>query len=239
LVFRLILNIAKKKMNLKMKIEYKSFLIVLGVLIIDQVVKILVKTNMYLYEDIHVLSNWFQIKFIENDGMAFGLDFPGDYGKLVLSIFRLIASVAIIYYIRHLIRDKAHPGLIFSVSLILAGAVGNIIDSAFYGLIFSDSVYNPYDLNAVAVLFPEGGGYAGFLHGKVVDMFYFPVWKGIYPEWIPWKGGDSFEFFRPVFNIADSAITCGVFIIIIFQKKFFLKGNENEKPQESEVKMTA
>jgi signal peptidase II len=239
LVFRLILNIAKKKMNLKMKIEYKSFLIVLGVLIIDQVVKILVKTNMYLYEDIHVLGNWFQIKFIENDGMAFGLDFPGDYGKLVLSIFRLIASVAIIYYIRHLIRDKAHPGLIFSVSLILAGAVGNIIDSAFYGLIFSDSVYNPYDLNAVAVLFPEGGGYAGFLHGKVVDMFYFPVWKGIYPEWIPWKGGDSFEFFRPVFNIADSAITCGVFIIIIFQKKFFLKGNENEKPQESEVKMTA
>ena len=236
MVFRLILNTAQKKMNLKMKIEYKSFLIVLLVLIIDQVLKIVVKTNMFLYEDIHVFGNWFQIKFIENDGMAFGFDFPGDYGKLVLSIFRLIASVGIIYYIRYLIRDKAHTGLILSVSLILAGALGNIIDSAFYGMIFSESVYNPYDAGAVAVLFPEGGGYAGFLHGKVVDMFYFPVWKGIYPDWIPWKGGESFEFFRPVFNVADSAITCGVFIIIFFQKKFFLKHTENEELENTEEK---
>jgi signal peptidase II len=234
MVFRFVLNLAEKKMSLKMKIEYKSFLIVLGVLLIDQVLKIIVKTNMYLYEDIRVFGDWFQIKFIENEGMAFGLDFPGDYGKLILSVFRLIASIAIIYYIRLLIREKAHTGLIFSVSLILAGAVGNIIDSAFYGLIFSDSVYNPFDPNAIAVLFPEGGGYAGFLHGKVVDMFYFPVWSGIYPEWIPWKGGDSFEFFRPVFNIADSAITTGVFIIIIFQKKFFLKDHKREELEKSE-----
>jgi len=211
-----------------MKIQYKSALVVLAVLLIDQILKIIIKTNMYLYEDIHVLGDWFQIKFIENDGMAFGFDFPGEYGKLVLSVFRLAASVAIIFYIRHLINIKANTGLILSVSLILAGAIGNIIDSAFYGMIFSESYYHPSDPAAIAVLFPEGGGYAGFLHGNVVDMFYFPMFKGVYPEWIPFKGGDSFEFFRPVFNIADSAITCGVFIILIFQKRFFAHEEEKE-----------
>jgi signal peptidase II len=146
--------------------------------------------------------------------MAFGLKLPGDYGKIILSIFRLIASAAIILYIRHLIHIKAHTGLIITLSMILAGAMGNILDSAFYGLIFSEST----PLQA-ASMFPEGGGYASFLHGNVVDMFYFPIIKGNYPEWF--RGGQSFIFFRPVFNVADSSISIGVFIILLNQKRFF------------------
>ncbi len=179
---------------------------------------------MFLYQDIPVFGNWFIIKFIENNGMAFGVDLPGDYGKMLLSIFRIIAVIGIIFYMRHLIREKAPNGLLISLSFIMAGALGNILDSAFYGLIFNEST--PF---SKAVLFPESGGYATFLHGKVVDMFYFPVIQGVWPNWVPFKGGDYFEFFRPVFNIADTAISLGVFFILIFQKKFF---TEPEKPQE-------
>ncbi len=173
---------------------------------------------MTLGQSIPVLGDWFIIHFTENYGMAFGLEFSGEYGKLALSIFRIVAVIFIGWYIVRLIRQKAHSGLIACVSLIMAGALGNIIDSSFYGMIFSESKFN-----AVAVLMPESGGYGSFLHGKVVDMLYFPIIQGFFPEWLPWLGGQHFIFFRPVFNFADTAITLGVFILIIFQKKLFPK----------------
>jgi signal peptidase II len=192
----------------------------------DQVVKILVKTHMSLGEEINVLGNWFIIHFTENKGMAFGMNLPGDNGKSILSIFRLVAITGIVLYMRYLIRQRAHGGLILTVALILAGAVGNMIDSLFYGLIFNDS------WGRVATLFPEGGGYAPLLHGKVVDMLYFPILRGNWPDWFPGWGGSSLIFFRPVFNIADSSITIGVFIILIWQKKFFSKETDPEETPE-------
>jgi signal peptidase II len=197
----------------------KAVSLILLVLLIDQIVKIQVKTTMTIGESITVGGNWFFIKFIENPGMAFGLDIPGKYGKPVLTIFRIIAVAAIGWYLHELIRQKAKTGLVLCVALIMAGAAGNIIDSLFYGLIFNESTYF-----SVATLFPEGGGYASLLHGKVVDMLYFPVIKGTYPQWFPWHGGEDFVFFRPIFNLADSAISIGIFIILIFQKRFF-EGN--------------
>lgn len=194
----------------------KAILTITLILIVDQVLKFIIKTNMYLYQDIPVFGNWFIIKFIENNGMAFGIDIPGNYGKMILSLFRMAAVIGIGFYLYHLIKIKVHTGLIITVSMVMAGAIGNIVDSLFYGMIFSEST--PFSL---AVLFPEDGGYSSFLHGKVVDMFYFPVIRGNYPSWLPFLGGQSFEFFRPVFNIADSSITCGVTAILIFQKKFF------------------
>lgn len=194
----------------------KSILIILGILIVDQVLKIIIKTNMSLYEQNPVFGNWFIIHFVENKGMAFGMNLPGNYGKIILSIFRLIAIVAIGFYLRHLIKLGAHNGLIITLSMIMAGAIGNMIDSAFYGMIFSEST--PYQ---VATMFPEGGGYDKFMHGKVVDMFYFPVINGVYPDWVPRLGGQSFVFFRPVFNIADSSISIAVVILLIYQKRFF------------------
>ena len=194
----------------------KAILTITLILIVDQVLKFIIKTNMYLYQDIPVFGNWFIIKFIENNGMAFGIDIPGNYGKMILSLFRMVAVIGIGFYLYHLIKIKVHTGLIITVSMVMAGAIGNIVDSLFYGMIFSEST--PFSL---AVLFPEDGGYSSFLHGKVVDMFYFPVIRGNYPSWLPFLGGQSFEFFRPVFNIADSSITCGVTAILIFQKKFF------------------
>ena len=173
---------------------------------------------MTIGEEIHVLGNWFILHFTENEGMAFGMRFGGDFGKLILSLFRIIAIFVIGWYLIKIARRKEKPGLIISMALIFAGALGNIIDSAFYGLIFSASKFHE-----VAVLFPTEGGYSTFLHGKVVDMLYFPVIKGYYPNWFPFWGGDEFIFFRPVFNIADSAITIGVFILIFFQKRFFKK----------------
>jgi signal peptidase II len=210
-----------------MSITKKSVLLIILVLLVDQVLKYIIKTNMLLYEDIKVFGNWFLIKFIENDGMAFGLDLPGDNGKLILTLFRIVAVIAIAFYLRFLILEKSHKGLIFAVALIMAGAIGNIIDSVFYGVIFSESTQF-----SAATLFPEGGGYATLMHGHVVDMFYFPIIRGYWPEWIPWKGGDPFEFFRPVFNIADSSITIGVFTILIFQKRFF----QHEEMHEYETK---
>jgi len=204
----------------------KCILIILGILVIDQVIKFIVKTNMTLYQQNPVFGNWFIIHFVENRGMAFGLNLPGDYGKVILSIFRLIAIGAISFYLAHLIKLKAHSGLLITMSMILAGAIGNMIDSAFYGLIFSES--SPV---APAVLFPEGGGYDTFLHGNVVDMFYFPLFSGVYPEWIPKIGGQSFTFFRPVFNIADSSISIAVVILLIRQHKYFSHLEAQKKTQ--------
>jgi signal peptidase II len=214
-----------------------SLITLISVLVVDQVSKIWVKTQMYLDESIAVFGQWFFIHFIENPGMAFGMELGGEWGKLLLSIFRLVAIGFIAYYLRGQIRTGAHKGLIFSVSLVLAGAVGNMIDSAFYGMIFSES---PRFTPTVAVLFPPEGGYAGFLQGKVVDMLYFPIIDTHFPDWMPWIGGERFQFFRPVFNVADSAITVGMALILINQKRYFAdqkepgytveaSGNESER----------
>jgi len=189
--------------------------IVAAILIIDQALKFWVKTNMMLGDEFSVFGNWFYIHFVENNGMAFGMELGGDFGKIFLSIFRIVAVVGIGWYLVKLSQKNAPTGLIVSVSMVLAGALGNIIDSAFYGMIFNHSY------SQVASLFPEGGGYAPFLHGRVVDMFYFPLFRGMYPDWIPFLGGQQFIFFRPVFNIADSSITLGILSILIFQKHFF------------------
>ena len=198
-----------------MTIAKKSILLILLIIILDQVLKIWIKTHMVLGQEYHILGNWFIIHFIENNGMAFGMEIAGKFGKIILSLFRIGAVIGIGWYLFYLIKHKASTGLIFTISIIMAGALGNIIDSAFYGMIFSNSYYH------VASMFPAEGGYSSFLHGRVVDMFYFPIIKGTFPDWIPFRGGDSFIFFRPVFNIADSSITVGVTLILIFQKRFF------------------
>ncbi|MFP4605638.1 MAG: lipoprotein signal peptidase [Bacteroidales bacterium] len=192
----------------------KALIITLSILVVDQVFKIWIKTNLMLGEEIPVFNDWFIIHFTENNGMAFGMEFFGKKGKVFLSLFRIVAVIGIGWYLRYLIKQKSPMGMIACVSLIFAGAIGNIIDSVFYGVIFNDSYHQ------VAQLFPEDGGYSSLLHGKVVDMLYFPVLKGHYPEWFPFKANDPFIFFRPVFNIADSAITTGVLIILVFQRKF-------------------
>jgi signal peptidase II len=197
-----------------MSITRKSILLIGLILLADQTLKILVKTNMTLYQQIPFLGDWGILHFVENNGMAFGLSLPGSLGKILLTSFRIVAVAGIGYYLRHLIKLKAHTGLIITLAMVMAGALGNIIDSVFYGLIFNSS--SPME---AATLFPEGGGYAPLLHGKVVDMFYFPVLKGNYPDWF--RGGSSFVFFRPVFNIADSSISVAVAIILFNQKRFF------------------
>jgi len=197
----------------------KSLLLIIAILVADQILKIWVKTHMQLGEDIPIFGRWGMLHFIENNGMAFGMEMGGKAGKLILSIFRIIAILAIVWFLRSIIRKNAHIGLILAVSSILAGAIGNIIDSAFYGIIFSES------FNGHAILFPPGGGYSSFLLGRVVDMFYFPVINTHWPDWSPFRPGESLVFFRPVFNIADSAITCGVFAILLFQKRMFKNYN--------------
>ncbi len=178
--------------------------------------------------------DWALIHFVENNGMAFGISLGGVYGKLALSLFRIIAVGFLIYYLRLLIRTDVSKGLLVSFALILAGALGNILDSAFYGLIFSESPYH----GGLAEIFPEGGGYAGFLHGKVVDMLYFPIVDTYLPEWVPYWGGEHFLFFKPVFNIADLSITIGVVNILLFQRSFFSAppgGGEERPEQEAET----
>jgi len=210
-----------------MSLTRKSILIVLLILVADQTLKILVKTHMTLYQQIPFLGNWGILHFVENNGMAFGLSLPGELGKILLTSFRIVAVVAIAFYLRRLIRLKAHSGLIITLSIVMAGALGNIVDSVFYGLIFSSS--SPLE---TATMFPEGGGYAPLFHGKVVDMFYFPIFKGNYPEWF--RGGSSFIFFRPVFNIADSSISVAVAIILFNQKRFFRHISPTEAEEQAD-----
>ena len=188
-------------------------LIIALVLLADQALKVWVKLNFFYDSAISILGDKGYLHFIENRGMAFGMEFGGEWGKLLLTLFRIAAVSGIAYSLCHMIKRGAHGGLVISVSLILAGALGNIIDSTFYGVIFSAS--SPFEK---AILFPAEGGYAPLLHGAVVDMFYFPLWEGRLPEWIPMWGGDHFVFFRPVFNIADAAITVGVAVFILVQR---------------------
>jgi signal peptidase II len=223
---------------MKLSTGKKAALLVILILVIDQAVKIWIKTHLALGESIHVFGDKFQLHFTENPGMAFGMVFGGQTGKLVLSVFRIIAAVGIIWYMRHLIHAKVKLGLILCFSLILAGAVGNILDSAFYGLIFDRGmVFNPelgrwVEYAGVAEF--GSPGYAGFLKGCVVDMLYFPLVDGQYPSWIPIWGGQPFMFFRPVFNIADSSITIGVFLILIFQRRYFKSDKSHEHKVEPE-----
>ena len=168
-----------------------------------------------LLEDEIMITHWFRIHFVENRGMAFSMELPGRWGKILLSLFRLTAVIAGTVYIKGLLDKKAHWGFISASCIILAGAIGNLLDGAFYGLIFSDS------FGRLAELFPKGGGYAGFMQGDVVDMLRFPLFHGILPHWVPIWGGEYFEFFNAIFNISDAAIAVGVFMILVFQKPFF------------------
>ena len=194
----------------------KIILLIVALLVFDQIVKIWIKTHFMLDQSVTVFPNWFFIRFIENPGAAFGFELGGNYGKFILSVFRLLAIGALGYYIFYLYRKKAPAGVLAGFSLIFAGALGNVLDSAFYGLLFSESTFT-----SVATFLPEGGGYAGFLHGKVVDMLFFPIVEGVFPSWIPGVGGEPFLFFSPIFNFADSYITVGVIYLLLFQRKYF------------------
>ena len=178
-----------------------------------------------LGESVSVAGDWFYLSFVENNGMAFGLEFGGEFGKLFLTLFRIGVVGAMAWYLFKAAKKKTlHPGLVWSFSFIVAGAIGNIIDSAFYGIIFNDS------FGQVASFMPEEGGYGTFLHGYVVDMFYFPIIESHFPDWMPFWGGESFTFFSPVFNVADASITAGAGVFLLFQKHFFKE--EGKKVEE-------
>jgi signal peptidase II len=204
----------------------KPLIIVFLVLLIDQLIKIYIKTHFFLGEEVNIAGDWFTIHFTENNGMAYGMEFGGNFGKLFLSVFRIVAVAAIGYYLWSLSKQKEDKLYIVCIALIFAGAIGNIIDSAFYGILFSDSNYE------VSRFMPTEGGYSSFLHGKVVDMLYFPIIKGHFPAWFPFWGTEDFIFFRPVFNFADFSISAGVAMIILFQRRFFGKKPEviSEEP---------
>jgi Lipoprotein signal peptidase len=198
-------------------------LIILLIIIADQALKIFIKTS---YPFGHVMDvfgiHWFKLYFIENEGMAWGWKFGGEWGKMILTLFRLAAVIFGTWYLGRIVKQKYHRGFIFCAALIYAGALGNLIDSMFYGLLFSHS-----DYSTIASMFPAEG-YAGFLHGKVVDMLYFPLIRSHFPTWFPFVGGDDFEFFSPIFNIADASISAGVITLLVFQKKFFKKPHEHD-----------
>lgn len=194
----------------------KAITLFFGIIFVDQFVKLWVKSTMWIGQEHHVFGNWFIIHFTENNGMAYGMEFGGVVGKLVLSLFRIIAVAIIGWYINRLIKKGTNTGTILGFAAIMAGAFGNIIDSAVYGKLFSAS-----DWFQVAQFLPQTGGYAGLMFGKVVDMLYFPIIDTTLPQWIPIMGGQHFLFFQPVFNVADSAITCGVVYLLLFERKFF------------------
>lgn len=207
----------------------KPLIIAFLVLFIDQFIKIYIKTHFPLRHEIHVAGDWFILHFVENNGMAYGMEFGGRWGKLALTTFRIVAVGGIFWYLLDIIKKKEDKLYTICIALIFAGALGNIIDSAFYGVLFSDSNFD------VARFMPEEGGYSTFLHGKVVDMFYFPIIHGHFPSWFPIWGTEEFIFFRPVFNFADASITVGVAIIILYQRRFFGKKKMNPESEEEQL----
>ncbi len=211
---------------MKLSKGYLALIVILAVIILDQILKIWVKTNFYMGESVHI-ADWFQLHFIENNGMAFGMELGN---KLYLTLFRIAAVIALIYYICR-IKSRAYikKGYIACWALIAAGAMGNIIDCLFYGLIF-DNPAAP----AVATMFPEGGGYAALFHGRVVDMLYFPLFSFNWPEWMPFVGGEHFEFFQPIFNLADAAITTGLLALILFYHKSLSTNHKQEAVDKTE-----
>lgn len=213
-----------------MKAYFKPFLAIVLILLADQILKFWVKLNMSLGQEFKILGDYAMIHFTENNGMAFGMEFGGEAGKLALTLFRIAAVCGIGYGVVYLIKKKYHRGLIMNLALIFAGAMGNIIDSTFYGIIFSESTY--YE---AAKFLPAEGGYSSLFHGKVVDMFYLPLLQGTYPSWFPFWGGEEFIFFRPVFNIADSAISVGVVMILMYQKRYFKEEKKEELYPHSEM----
>lgn len=207
----------------------KAILLILTILLIDQISKIYIKTHFELHQDVTVFS-WFKIAFVENDGMAWGTKLSDIFtfisdksAKLILTLFRIFAVSAIGFWLVDVIKKQKTKTLIFAISIIFAGALGNIIDSVFYGVLFNDSY------GQVASFLPESGGYAGVFHGKVVDMLYFPLWKGFLPDWLPVVGGNYFSFFDPVFNVADVAISTGIGILIVFNKRAFVEVTKKDK----------
>ncbi|MBP3668487.1 MAG: lipoprotein signal peptidase [Bacteroides sp.] len=202
-----------------------SILIIFSVLIIDQIIKIWVKTNMFWHESIRI-TDWFFIYFTENNGMAFGMEI---IGKLFLTSFRIIAVVLIIWYLIKIVKQNLKTGYIVCISLILAGAIGNIIDCVFYGVLFSESTHS-----SLATFVPIGEGYSEWFYGKVVDMFYFPIIDTNWPEWMPFVGGEHFIFFSPIFNFADAAISCGIIALILFYSKY-LNDNMHHSAEKNET----
>jgi signal peptidase II len=194
-----------------------SIIVILLVLLADQVLKIWIKTHMMIGQEYHIAGNWFIIHFTENNGMAFGLEFFGKIGKYMLSIFRIVAVLFIAYYLTKLVKKEVRIGFLIAVSLIFAGATGNILDCAFYGMFFNHSNYQ------IAEFLPNAGGYASFLQGRVVDMLYFPVINTHWPSWSPFRPSEQFIFFRPVFNIADASISTGMLMILVFFRKTLQK----------------
>jgi signal peptidase II len=202
-----------------MSLQKKSALLIVLILIVDQALKFWIKTHMTLDESISLLGNRVFLRFTENPGMAFGIEFElfGNVGKLLLTLLRVVFVGVLLWFTWKQIRRKASAGLVVGLSVLCAGALGNLIDCLFYGVIFGASTYTQ-----VAQAFPGGGGYGVLGFGKVVDMFYMPVIQTTYPTWFPFNAGERFVFFRPIFNVADAAITCSVFYLLIFQRSFFL-----------------
>lgn len=199
----------------------RYFLLALLVIIIDQVSKMLVYHNMYLHQEINVLGDWFRLHYLLNPGMAFGFRWDNEFGKLALTVFRIGAMVAIGYYLWRMAKRDVHPGFLWCMALILGGAVGNVIDSTFYGVLLNNHL---------------PGSATPWFHGQVIDMLFFPIFEFVWPDWVPGIGGDYFLFFSPVFNVADSAIFVGVVIILVMQRKFFsdrhVKPGDKTAPEE-------
>lgn len=201
---------------------YKYYIIALLVVVIDQTSKMLVYYNMDLgtFGEVNVLGDWFKLHYLLNPGMAFGLRWDWEYGKLALSLFRVLAMFGIGYYLYSLAKKGVHTGLLISMGMILGGAIGNVIDSTFYGVLLNNA---------------PAGSLTQWFHGQVIDMLFFPLFDGYYPDWAPMVGGNYFLFFSPVFNIADSSIFIGVVLILVMQKRFFAHSGESEKREDSEA----